>query len=390
MESWNSLYPGLPTFLVALLAAVFLWEWARDAILNRRAKRPLLSGKSLGARLLDALFFASLVAIVFYPEILERLGLPAWAAYVIAATFLLASTYLNFRKHGHNRQQAQGRVNPNTRPGGNPEQANQLSVEEWKVNFKLWGLIVGFAVIFIAGLMMLLPLAFDGVGWSGIAGLVGLFALISALLALLTFAVVGRWPGRVSLQGSVVIQRPIAEVWNALQLRDTTDWWNPVVQRVQALPGPGESYKLHYFCDDTCGQCGLPRDPDVSTRAALIEVLDKQDRNSMHLRSRVVGSPSVEGLMDFEESILKFEAIASEITRVTMQNVCVQPKMWLATLLKLGDPVNQELLVAKASLEGLKSATLYGGAVARIDAHRKAEKFCGCALGAPIEGKFIR
>jgi hypothetical protein len=371
------------------IAIIFAVTLTIEAVLDWRAKRPPLSRKTWTERGLDLMSLMLIMSIIFLPDNFEKAGLPPSLAFVVPLMLIAISTPFMLSKQRKASQNRSARPNPNAKPGEDAKWADQLGAEELKVNAKLLGAIIAFGILSIGLLMFLLPLIINGSAPPSVLGLFGMLALTSALLAFLTYAILGRWPGKVILEDSIVVQRPITEVWNTLQFRNTTDWWNPIVMGVEQLDVPGENYKMHYFCDDTCGQCGLPRDPDQSTRAALIEILEKREPSYFRVRARLVGTPSVEGLMSHEESMKWLEAIGPETTRVSSRNICVKPKMWLAVVLKLGAPCGEELRTLKARMEGLPASTIYSAAAARVAAHRRAETFCGCASGAPIEGKFI-
>lgn len=375
--------------LAAVLVGITLVSLVIEVLLDWRAKRPLLRQKSIVDRIQDFLWLVLILSVIYLPDEFEKRGLPAWLAFLVPLAMIVASTFLFFHRQQRVQQKTNSRPNPNAQPGADSKSADGFSAEEVKVNARLLGLVVAFGVVSIGLAVFLLPMALNTPEAPSMLGLFGMLLLTMGLLAVLTFGIVGRWPGKLHLKSSIIIQRPLAEVWNALQFRETSHWWNPIVKNIQALPGPGENYRMYYLCDDSCAECGLPRDPDVSTRSALIEVLQKQDQKFIHSRARLVGSPSVEGLMECEENIRQFEALGGEATRVTSHNICVKPKMWLAIVLKLGDPIGEELRTIKGQLEGVPNSSLYFAGAARIAAHRKAEAFCGCARGAPIEGKFI-
>lgn len=379
---------GLASFAAAIVVFVLV-SLAFEAFLDWRAKQPLFRRQTHAERLLNWGWLAIIFGVVYLPEEFEKWGIPGWLAFALPVPLIYFGIRATARKKFDSARQSNARPNPNANPHEDAMTAENFSAEELKVNAKLFGVIIAFGVLSIGLVTYLLPMALKVGEPPNLWGLSGLLVMTTGLLGILTYCAVGRWPGRLHLRSSVVIQRSLADVWSASQFRDTRQWWNPIVQRVQALPGPGERYMMHYYCDDTCGRCGLPRDPDVPSRAIMVEVLHLEPQKQMHVRSRTVGSPSVEGMMDHEETLRTFEALGPETTRVSSHNICVRPKVWLALVLKLGDPIGEELRNLKAQLEGKPLGTLFAAAAARIEAHRNAERFCGCEAGAPIAHKFI-
>ena len=85
--------------------------------------------------------------------------------------------------------------------------------------------------------------------------------------------------------------------------------------------------------------------------------------------------------MDFEEETFLLRRAATGCV-VSAESVAVRPAMWLALILKIGDPVGEQLRHLKAHMEGEPGDTLYHASNKRIAEARKAPKFCGCEKAA--------
>ena len=89
-------------------------------------------------------------------------------------------------------------------------------------------------------------------------------ALFSAVFFGIVYAIVGRWPGRVSAEASMDVRSSPYDIWEAIALRDDYPGWKKIYAGIERLNEPGEVYRLHYREDSECSTCNLPRDPERS------------------------------------------------------------------------------------------------------------------------------
>ena len=382
-EFYSYAWDNMPT-LVGYVGLYFAVTLGLDAALNYRAGRKLFSRATIAGQFQNMLWFLALFAMIFLPDVFERHGLPSWLGFAVPALMLFTLPMLFIPNQKKLRSTAI--PNPHANAKIDITAAEKFTTEESRVNLKLNALLLAFAVSVVGAICyfsFVMPPR-------STAGLVALLAFVASMAGILTYAIVGRHPGTIEVvPSSIVIDRPLAEIWETVRFRNTTDWWKKIVSRVEKLDQPGEHYKLHYYNDDTCGQCGLPRNPDGGGRANIVEILEIKDMQFMRTRARPMGKKSVVGMLDYEEESLEFLALDANSTRVTSRSLVSKPKVWLAMVLKLGDPLGEELRTLKAHMEGTTAGTLFEAGAARVAAHRHAENFCGCADGTPVANKFV-
>ena len=312
----------------------------------------------------------------------EEWGVPAWLTVPLAGLVFGLPAWLVCEWQ---RRLAQRNAVPN--PAGKvmpPVAPATESVEEKSVNLKLNALIIAFAVVTIAPILYL-SFGVETPGWWGLG-----IALADAIfaLAVLTWGFVGRWPGKISVASSIEIAAPAERIFDTISPRSTTDWWKKIVKHVEKLDVPGDHYRQHYFNTDCCAICGLHRDPDRDGMVLKLEVLSKDRPHHLHFRSEVdVASGALQGVMQEEETAYRLESLPNGNTLVTAANIATRPKVWLALVMKLGDPGGEELRTLKNHMEGKVSGTLYEVGLQRIAEARAARQYCGCAKGAPVAGR---
>jgi hypothetical protein len=334
--------------------------------------------------LLNVLWIVPMVALLVLTDLLERHGVTgtySWNAY--CAVFLVfVAPVVYFGNRGRNHLQGKARANPNA--AGTPTVAP--SSEEVEVNLKANLIIIGFGIATIGPILALAyfasPLDLSSIPY------VAFYAL--AILAALTYAIVGRWYGTVKLKSAVIeIKASPEQIWNEARFRNTTNWWKKIVSRVEQIDQSGTKFKMHYYNNDTCLDCGLPRDPDSEGRSNLVEILEAVEHERMTWRAYPKGTGgSMETMMAHEDCTYRFEASANGHTRLTCTGSVTKPRVFLAGIVLLGDPYGQELASLKAHVEGTAVDTIFDVGAARIEEARHAEKFCGCAKGAPVAGLF--
>jgi hypothetical protein len=176
-------------------------------------------------------------------------------------------------------------------------------------------------------------------------------------------------------------------VWRALRPDAARPPWKKIVRKVEALDGEGKTYRLHYFNNDVCTRCGLPRDPESPGQTCRVEILE--DAAPRRLRMRATPEGRADGasmLMQHETSTFDLSSLPDGGTRVTVVNVASKPRTWLALLIKFGDPAGEELRALAAHLEGQPVDNMYATGAQRLDAARHAPAFCGCPAQTPAAG----
>jgi hypothetical protein len=250
-----------------------------------------------------------------------------------------------------------------------------LSSEEKRVGTKVnLGLIL-FAIVTIGPLVWL---AFSGSkGGVSIAG--WLLFYCTTILGVLVYGMVGRWPGSITLQSIIEIDATPQEIWDTIRYCETDAHYKQIVRRVEKLNEPGDVYLLHYFNNDNCTECGLPNDPDAPGKTNRVEVREAREPEFYLVRSFSQGTGgAMDKMMDYEDESFMIEALPSGGSRVTNRDTVVRPRVWLAALLKLGDPLGEHMRNLKAHMEGAEGDTVWNTGASRIAAQRKSAKFCGC------------
>lgn len=218
---------------------------------------------------------------------------------------------------------------------------------------------------------------------------VAMAALLLTLAAPL-YAVFGRWPGRVSSKGEIEIAATPDQIWDKLKFRAGMEDWKGVYHRIERLDEPGEVYRLHYFADASCTECGLPKHPDDSMISQRVEILEAAEPHIYRTRSFPKGVDSIKGdtakWLDCEEGCHTITPLPGGGCKVHLECAADQPKIWIALLIKLGGPVKESLGVLKAHLEGGADSTIYQTARDRFAAARLAPRHCGCAKGPATAG----
>lgn len=287
------------------------------------------------------------------------------------ALFLGLTFWLSLRRLGALQKSALN--NPDS-PVGYVASPLRLSAEEKRVTFKISALSIGIAVL-VAGFVSWL--AFSGPKLEA-GGLIAMIVVSTLILALLGLGIAGRWPGRMRTAASVEIAATPRQVFDTLRYAENEPYYRGIVRLVERLPEAGEVFRLHYFNTDACSECGLPKHPDSSGAVSRVEILEANAPSFYRLRAFPKGAGTTgASLMDYEEETFSIEAHGSGCI-VSAESVAVRPAMWLALVLKIGDPVGEQLRHLKAHLEGKAGGTLYDAGNERIAEARKAPKFCGC------------
>jgi hypothetical protein len=373
-EDWKDL--GY-TFLgglaaLAIFAGFRIWK-------NQKAGKPALAMAKWQEAAQNGLWIFGMVLMLPLMDILERHGQSTfWAATI---QLIVIVPIIFFSEMLRKRALRNSVANPNAASVAAPPP----SKEEVRVNLLVNAAVIAFGVVTVGPILYL---AF----WSEASGL-AMFPYVLAFtvipFALLTFAISGRLPGSITKRSEIEIEAAPQEVWNTIRFRNTTNWWKKIVSSVERTSDPGEWYRLRYFNNDTCAQCGLPRDPGSEGHSNIVEILSSDEPHRLHFRAHPKRAGGAMGtMMDYEETVLTLEALEGGRTRVTSMNTAVRPKAWLAFILKIGDPSGEELRTLKGYLEGKSFDTIFDIGVKRLDEARHAEKFCGCGADAPVAGRF--
>ena len=207
-------------------------------------------------------------------------------------------------------------------------------------------------------------------------------ALFSAVFFGIVYAIVGRWPGRVTAEASMDVRQSPSAIWEAIALRDDYPGWKKIYAGIDRLNEPGEAYRLRYREDSDCPHCNLPRDPDRSRWSSRVEI---REARRPYLYCKAVfpkglsADTDMDQLLDAEDTSMALMSLASGGTRVTVRTTVLRPKMWLGFLTFLGRPAREELRSLRAHLDGTPDETLYGIAARRMDMARSAKQNCSCA-----------
>lgn len=60
------------------------------------------------------------------------------------------------------------------------------------------------------------------------------------------------------IEGEVIIDAPIEDVWNRVNLRERSDYFNPVIRQVRAVPGAPQEFKLLFKKGMACALAACP------------------------------------------------------------------------------------------------------------------------------------
>jgi hypothetical protein len=207
-------------------------------------------------------------------------------------------------------------------------------------------------------------------------------ALFSAVFFGIVYAMVGRWPGRVTAEASMDVRQSPYDVWEAIALRDDYPGWKKIYAGIERLDEPGEVYRLRYREDSECTTCNLPRDPERSRWSSRVEIREARRpqvyRKAVFPKGLSAGT-DMDELLEAEEATTELQPLAGGGARVTVRTTVLRPKMWLGFLTFLGRPAREELRSLKAHLDGTPDETLYGIAARRMDMARSAKQNCSCA-----------
>ena len=367
--------------VMALVAAVLVYRMLR----NWQQGTPLLSRKDIMSNAGNLGFILWVMFIFALQDALDQMG---WHWSLLFLFPILAALPFILLAHQRMKQAQKNAIaNPDAKIA---VPAVAASAEEKSVSFKINAILIGFVLITIGPILWLAFMTdLSGFNRSGFAFLGGLLAYCAMILVILVYGIAGRWPGSVSMKASIEINATPQQIWNVVRFRNSTGWWKKIVSLVQRLDEPGEVYDIHYFNSDTCGTCSLPRNPDLDGAVTRVEILKSQEPTYLAWRAYPQSmSGAMSDMMAHEDESLTIDALSNGMCRVSADNLAVKPKVWLAALLKLGNPPGQELAALKAHIEGQTADTMYDVGAQRIDAARHAQKFCGCAKGASTAGLF--
>lgn len=338
-----------------------------------------------GAEFATWSMFAMVLSLGPIKNLLERRGLPEWLSVVglILLIFIVAGSAMRAMA----RQRMLNRVlavdNPDS-DGREMTCAVDLAPEDRKMRVRVNGAALAGGVLMVGTLIVAVWLL-RGSGISG-AGMIVLLTL--AMLGFLTWLIKGRWPLPLTLTGEIQIDATPEQVWQLYHYRDTHDYYRSIVRRVEALDRPVETWRLHYYNDERCTDCGLHKNPVAPGRTCLVEVLEADRPGHMVTRSiPYLQSGELDPMMDHELSDMHYVALPDGGCRVMYVNTVARPRTWLALLLKMGDPIGEHLRDLKAHVEGGQGDTIYDRAERELDCARHVPQHCGCPpamSGAPL------
>jgi hypothetical protein len=389
-KDWNALEStaiGLVFVLCGILIGV--------AIRRRRKGEPIILKGDVSKFLESAGFFIAIILAMPLSEIVERKTGSAAAGlsvyFLLFLLLVLPSIWLSQRRMAINAS-AHGVDNP---AGLTKVPDVRSSPEEKRLGWYMVGslLIVAVAMIGIAAATTYWAInpienlgTPNGEPWRLWAALVVLLFLPGLLL----YAIVGRWPGRVSNQGDIEIAATAEQIWEKLTYSAGMEDWKGIYHRIERLDEPGEVYRLHYLAHVECAECGLPKHPDDTSISQRVEILEATAPHVYRTRSFARGVDPFKGdtakWLDCEEGCYTITPLPRGGCTVHLECAAERPKFWMGLLIKFGGPVTQSLGTLKAHLEGGSDNTIYATARARISAARLAPRHCGCAKPSAASG----
>jgi hypothetical protein len=219
---------------------------------------------------------------------------------------------------------------------------------------------------------------------AGLAGSLAYVAITSGLLALITQL---RWPGAIVIRSEIEIAASAEKIWDTLRFEPEKPYYKPIVLKIERIAEVEEAYRLHYFSDRPCSSCGYYRHPDSAGYYVEALIIESLEPNRLRMRCRIsdIVVRARWTAMDFEDEQFDIVPVRHGVCRVSERSRIVRPALMLAVILKLGDPMGQNLSNLKAYLECGTDETIWGTVPARIAAVSQATKFCACSNGIEIE-----
>jgi hypothetical protein len=343
-------------------------------VLRWRRKEPLFTAPDWRRVLLDHAFIAALLCLFVLQDLLDRIGLPGWLSFLVMMAVIIAVSALALRhiKRGMDREAGQRGID---NPASACSPAVPLSREEKRISLKMTGLALGGGALILAPLLM--PLMFDFKAET--VELVMLLVYCLAALGVLGWIMAGRWPFDLTLTSTIEIAATPQKVWETIRYVAGQPYYKGIVRRVEPVAGKADAFMLHYYADEDCVKCGLPRHPESSGPTALVEVLEAREPSTYRVRSwPKTNDAALKDSMDHEDESFVIERLANGHSRVTNSSTVTRPRVWLAALLKLGDPLGEHLRNLKAHIEGVEAGTIFEAGAARIAVARAAARHCGC------------
>jgi hypothetical protein len=363
-EDWHDLGEAAIAIAGAAIAVLLI-----NALIRWRFPNPARRNGSFA----DMAYVLALIPAFMLSDMFERRGISTWLLWLPMIPALLLPMWLDQRR------QAQRRFETGA-DAGRPAPAACVppSSEEKRVSIRLTLVSLALAAVVIG--VPVLAIASDAI--AGIPGLVLFLGFTAAILVALRFVLVGRWPGRLALSSEIDIAATPQQVWDTIRYVEGKRSYKRIVNRVERLFDTGESYLLHYHSDEQCPDCALPRDPDGPGRVLRVDVIESREPEFYSIRSAEVRAPGGDAMLERETESFEIRPLPGGHCHVVNTSAVEHPKMWLAILLKLGDPLGEHLRHLKSHVEGNGENTLWDTGAARIDATRDVGRFCRCPEGA--------
>jgi hypothetical protein len=381
MEDWRDLGEAamlLSAFVGALIVLQGLIRlWRKQPFWEPRDKFDLLFWMMIGG----------FIVIDPIERIFDRHGLPEW---LILGLFVIAILLISQgAMRALARVQAENRINAVSNPesdGREPACKVELAPEDRKIQFRTAAVSIGLALLSI-GLVFLTIGMVDGESQAGMndtSGLIIILGIAALMLGGLFWLAKGRWPVPLTLRGEIDIAATPDQVWEMFHYRETDQYYRSIVRRVERLNQPGECYRLHYYNDERCIDCGLHKNPVAPGRTCLVEVNVAKRPSHMVTRSFPFGpTGAADAMMAYETSDMHYEPLPGGHCRVKYVNTVARARSWLALLLKMGDPIGEHLRDLKAHVEGGQGDTIYDRAEREIECARHVPQHCGCPPAMP-------
>lgn len=352
---------------------------------QHRAKQPFWQRPRLGALLSDNFLLIVIIWLFAVEPILERRGVPGWFSTVCLLVVILVIGLLPLR-HLQRDVAEKAALHGVDNPDGVTVPPVPLSRDEKRLQSKILIALIGVTIAVLAlTFAVVQPFTASGnpSGGEGEGSLLGFLLIIGSLIGVPAFAIFGRWPWPVSRRAEIEIDATPQQVWNAIVYRDGMDHYRGIHSRIEKVEATVPTWRLHYQSDGNCGECGLPKHPDAGGITSLVQVLEADEPQRYVIRSAPKGLSADKGdaanWLDCEEESFDLAPLPGGRCRVASATTAQRPKVWLAVLIRVGDPLGEQLRDLKAFLEGREEDTLYAAARARFAAARNAPRHCGCS-----------
>lgn len=294
--------------------------------------------------------------------------------YFAVTSSICIFVFIVFAFRGWRRRQLRSKsvINPNYEPVAR----RPLTHGEKKLIFKLCILALIVSLIIQGPIFTILIQTTEAhFGYPIPLPTISIFALLG-----IYFLSQSRFPGSVSLHGETTIMASPSAIWEAIYPEDNTNFIRRSILKMKCADGTQKGLLLAYFSDRPCARCGLVVRPEDTPFNRSIEILESRPFSYLSIRSTPLPSKHSSNWHGAGTEVMeiKITMIESGMCRVRYHGVVKGATVLLALVAKLGNTAGDHLTDIKSRLEGSKNDTLFGTVDARIEAARRAQKFCVC------------